>query len=79
MRTSNIFAKIFTAFSAVMMSLSLSVMTAFCAENETRSSPETSMSGGNNRICIIIGITLVAVGTVGFALLKIREREKEKT
>lgn len=76
MRISNIFSKIFTAASAVVLSLSLSIMTAFCVQNETRSSPETTMAGGNNRISIIIGIVLLAIGTVGFALLKIREREK---
>ncbi len=76
MRISKAFPKIFTAASAVMFSLSLAVITAFCAENETRSSPETAMAGSNNRISLLIGIILVAVGAVGFAVLKIREREK---
>ena len=76
MRNLNIFRKIFTAVSAAVLCLSLSVMTAFCVQNDTVSSPETASAGGNNKICIIIGIALVAVGAFGFAVLKIKEREK---
>ncbi|MBQ3692864.1 MAG: hypothetical protein II931_06055 [Clostridia bacterium] len=76
MRFLNNFPKIFTSVSAAMFIFSMSVITALCVGNETDSSPETAMTGGNNTISIIIGIVLLAVGSVGFAVLKIREKEK---
>lgn len=76
MRILNKLPKIFTTASAVMLSLSLSVLTVFCVSDETRSSPETAMTGGDGNLSIIIGIILIAIGLVGFAVLKIKERGK---
>ena len=76
MRIFDIFSRFCTAASAVIFAMSLSLLNAFCVHDETVSSPQTVMTGGESNISIIIGIVLLAIGTVGFVILKIKEREK---